>query len=609
MKKITLHLLSSLGLLILCFHAKSQTKTFDYLASSLSTTACNVFNPAVTINGHSHSSHAGGVSFNSTYGLGLSILPQSSPPKSTAFVINYNFIPGNKYDIAITALGNNATLLKTSVVPNFNQFNTNSTTACTADNYAYSYSTAGVGQFSQATTTTSAVYNVPQFTMTGSTVYPYLIIWATGGLSNLTLDVLNISKIVITQTAVSAPATISSSPTSVSCGFSTPVTFTINPGSTTNISGYTWTLPANNNWIHNGAPAPTTITTAAGVNYITLTNNNNVLPSSVTGTILVGGSPSGSPLTSSVTFNACPSLSPTSFNITCNQASTQTFTISNPGNIPGVTGTSWTLGPQPNGWMNGASPASSAITTTGNTLTLTSVPGTVTSNVTAQQIAGTATSSFGLTATVNYNNCPCLSIGVPTGVYGVPGSNPYPGYYLNFGTVSNATSYVMEWFDVTTNSTQTTGYTISPGSFYYYFTQGHVYKFRVAALIGNCMGGWSAWSSNLGTAPVASCANGPVPSTLNVAVGCGMGSPGCPYTNFNWPAITGASQYQLEYIIFNVGAGITRPTVTVNASQNTSSPGITPVSGAGWTIKYRVRANCSGTWGSFSGWSSNFAIY
>ena len=50
------------------------------MTSGLSTSACNVFNPAVSINGVSHSSYAVCVTFNSTYGLSLATTPQSSPP-------------------------------------------------------------------------------------------------------------------------------------------------------------------------------------------------------------------------------------------------------------------------------------------------------------------------------------------------------------------------------------------------------------------------------------------------------------------------------------------------------------------------------------------------
>jgi hypothetical protein len=188
--------------------SQTTTTTINYLTSGISTSTCNVFNPPLNVttdvNGTAsallHSSYAGGVSFNTTYGLLLSTTPQANPPGGTACRINYSFTPGNTYTIAITALGNPAMLLKTSVVPNFNQFPTNGTSSCIPDAYVTSYQTVGVGQMSTATTTSSATYNVSQFSVPGNSVYPYLIIWASGGRSNLSLDNLSISKIIITET-------------------------------------------------------------------------------------------------------------------------------------------------------------------------------------------------------------------------------------------------------------------------------------------------------------------------------------------------------------------------------------------------------------------------
>lgn len=69
----------------------SQTTTIDYLMSSLSTTACNVFGPtAVSVNSVSHSSFAGGVMFNSTDGILLGT-KANSPIGGTAYIINYSF--------------------------------------------------------------------------------------------------------------------------------------------------------------------------------------------------------------------------------------------------------------------------------------------------------------------------------------------------------------------------------------------------------------------------------------------------------------------------------------------------------------------------------------
>ncbi len=131
----------------------SQTTTIDYLTSGLSTSACNVFISSPTINTVQHFSHAGGVSFNSSNGIGLVTSPQTTPSGGTAFGINYNFIPGYNYNISITASGNTTLLLRTSVVPNLNQFSTNGTSSCTTDPNVSSYQTAGVGRMSTSTST------------------------------------------------------------------------------------------------------------------------------------------------------------------------------------------------------------------------------------------------------------------------------------------------------------------------------------------------------------------------------------------------------------------------------------------------------------------------
>lgn len=102
----------------------SQTTTINYLSSGLSTSACNVFSSSVNINGVQHYSHAGGVTLNTTNGIILTTVPTGSSAGGTAYIIQGNFTPNDKYDIAITAKGNNTLFLKTSVVPNLNQFAT-----------------------------------------------------------------------------------------------------------------------------------------------------------------------------------------------------------------------------------------------------------------------------------------------------------------------------------------------------------------------------------------------------------------------------------------------------------------------------------------------------
>lgn len=139
----TLAKLFAYSVFLFSLSAHSQITTIDYPSSSLSTSACNVFNPAVDVNNITHQSHAGGVAFDSTNGIILSTIPSGQGAGGTAYVIQYNFTTGSNYTISITAIGNNSLYLKTAVVPNLNQFNTASTTSCTPDPNVTAYSTVG----------------------------------------------------------------------------------------------------------------------------------------------------------------------------------------------------------------------------------------------------------------------------------------------------------------------------------------------------------------------------------------------------------------------------------------------------------------------------------
>lgn len=84
--------------------------------------------------------------------------------------------------------------------------------------------------------------------------------------------------------AASNPS-MSASPNSIPCGSTDPITFTINAGSITGISGYTWNLGATNGWLYNGSPAPSSINTTT--NTVTLTPVCGVALASPSGTITV----------------------------------------------------------------------------------------------------------------------------------------------------------------------------------------------------------------------------------------------------------------------------------------------------------------------------------
>ncbi len=250
-------ILKSLFIAIACLlftHVKSQSTTFNYLASNLSTTACNVFSTPVPISGYTHNSWAGGVLFNTSNGLILTTTPS---PGASAFYISYPFLSGNSYSFSITAKGDNNTFLKTAIVPNLNQYPTSNPNSCTADPNAYSYSLFGSGQSSNLVPTSNTTYNIPQFTI-GSTTCQYMLIWVSGGNSNL--NTVSISSITINN--ATPKFSLSPSTLTKACGTAISQTFTVaNVNNSSGVTGYTWNLGANNNWLLNGAAAPATINT------------------------------------------------------------------------------------------------------------------------------------------------------------------------------------------------------------------------------------------------------------------------------------------------------------------------------------------------------------
>lgn len=106
--------------------------------------------------------------------------------------------------------------------------------------------------------------------------------------SSSSLQTILIRKITIEETP--PPFDISAIPPYMSCGSSTPVTFTINnPIGVTGITGYSWNLgSANNNWLYNGNPAPQNI--SSSTNTLILTPVCGKVPNSVGGTVTLNGS-------------------------------------------------------------------------------------------------------------------------------------------------------------------------------------------------------------------------------------------------------------------------------------------------------------------------------
>lgn len=302
----------------------SQTTSITYSNANLGSN-CNVFSSGVSVNGVAHQSRAGGVSYSNGNGISLFTYPSGPTPGGSAYVIQYSFTSGFNYTVAITARGDNAVALKATVVPNLNQFNTLSTSSCTPDANVISYSTVGTGNIVSQPPTINTTYTSSSFAGAGQ---PYLVIWATGGLANLSLDALIISSVVITKTA-SSPSFTLPSITNVQCG--SPVTFTVTTASNPSnaaITNYTWNLGATpNGWLYNGSAAPQTVSTGI-TNTITLAPTNGTL-SNISATVTAGGN-NYNTNTTTVSISA-PSLSISGPDDFCTSA---TYTVNAP---PGST--------------------------------------------------------------------------------------------------------------------------------------------------------------------------------------------------------------------------------------------------------------------------------
>lgn len=390
-----------------------------------------------------------------------------------------------------------------------------------------------------------------------------------------------IKKIIIEETPKIAPSSVE-----IGCGSTTPVTFTVANGNNSGaVTGYTWDLGSTNNgWLYNSTPAPQTINTVGNSIQLTPicgTPKNNVSASvNVSGTTLPAGV---STITNSLTGLSISG----SYGI----ANTETYTIPN---LPCNASVVWSV--TPSGIVNSNCSNCSQVDLT----RITDGNITLSAQVTACGI--TSTLSKNIAVCNPPNSIPSnltASLTWPTSYY--------YGYNLYFTTVPSATSYRLEWFDVTDNVLLNTFEIYNSGDLYYYFTAGHTYKYRLAANL-NCgtMGSFSSWSSDL-LPPPASCTTGPLSSTLTQTLGCG-GSSSCPMTNISWPSVPGASQYQVDYRVHNISAGLTAASGTITTPNPNSVVYYGVLSGTGWTITYRVAANCGSGFGNYSGWSSNFFL-
>jgi hypothetical protein len=376
---------------ILCI--SQTTTTLDYLNTNLGS-ACNVFNPSVTINSVAHHSYAGGATWSSTFGLQLPTIPSGANPAGTAIYLNYSFRTGYSYVIAVTAeAATNAMLLKTAVVPDMSQFHTNSQTACTPDPNVMSYNIVGTGNLNTNVTTTFTRYATTSFTV--SSLNTYLVVWSSG-LSGLSLDALNISKIEITETA-QAPSFTLPATTPVPCGSTSQQNFTVTTASNPNnltITDYTWHLGATpNGWLYNGSAAQQTFSTGT-TSSISLTPICGLSLSNVSATVTAGGT--GYNTNTSTINMTTPSLSINGEDALC--STPKSYSVSN---LPCDASVTWSFTPSGIVSPNCTSCNSTTLTQTGDGYV--TATATVTSSTCTNLTSPTKTISVGSAVSGYYN--------------------------------------------------------------------------------------------------------------------------------------------------------------------------------------------------------------
>lgn len=110
--------------------------------------------------------------------------------------------------------------------------------------------------------------------------------------------------------------------------------------------------------------------------------------------------------------------SPSSVSLNCGFPATQTFSILNPQGITGTLSYEWNLGSTPNGWLYNGSPAPAKITTTTNSISLSSVCQTAAPKPISVVVYKNGVNYNTYNIGVNFNTAPTLSINGPASACG-----------------------------------------------------------------------------------------------------------------------------------------------------------------------------------------------
>lgn len=297
-----------LASLFFCFSSRLFAQTIDY--SYVSLTGCNVFMNGPTVQNYVHQTVYGSpayVTAQNAVSLPINVAPGSAVGV-TEYAIAYHFKQGYSYTIQVyasgTQMGSNSSPGEVGLGFSNSLPATNSgSNGC--DSYAQ-VAGSNFSSFAIETVGTSWAWLTHLVTSQKMTQdQAYLLVAGLPSLQTEAFNYVYVRTITITESAPST--TISPASISANCGYPVTQTFTLGNGGLSNISGYTWNLPAGsaNGWSYNGAPASFPITTTGNTITLTASCPANGL-GNIVGSVDVGGTPIASATATVAVNNTLP---------------------------------------------------------------------------------------------------------------------------------------------------------------------------------------------------------------------------------------------------------------------------------------------------------------
>lgn len=311
--------------ILLLVNLKSQT--IDYAYEQLSTTSCNIFSSVTVVDNYEHLTALSRPKYNDNSILLDCKTNNSTSVLSTIYSIKYSFKVGFNYKINVNYRGEKdaADGFFPSVGLKISTTNGGSVSATTCVGPS-SYPLSDANNFTQYASGSSYAWvqnNI--FDVTVTQAADYLLVGAFPWSSTSYAGKIFVRKIQIIETPPAGAFTITPASTSLTCGSTSPITFTTNNNNNiTGITNYNWNLgTVPNGWLlPNGSAAPATYSTGT-TNTLSLTPDCGKALSNVSATVTANGN-NYNTNTSSVTITE-PSYTISGSNILCSSSNTYTL--------------------------------------------------------------------------------------------------------------------------------------------------------------------------------------------------------------------------------------------------------------------------------------------